>query len=210
MQYKKIIDITRRVYKGVAVYPGDSEFNIYKMKSMNNTDSYNLSTIEMSAHTGTHIDAPYHFIKDGKSIEQLDLSKFIGNVKIFKLDVLESIRYKDIKDLPIQKEDIVFFKTSNSYIQEDKPFVTDYIYLHEDAANYLVEKQIKTVGIDYFSVDGYAKHVFSHKILLSREIGIIEGLYLNEAEEGMYFLSCLPLKLEGSDGSPVRAVLLEL
>jgi arylformamidase len=211
MKIKRVIDISRKVKKGMTVWPGDGGINIYRKASIKEGDSCNVSSIDMGLHTGTHIDAPLHYFDELQDIASLDLSMYIGYVSIFELDVKDCISEDDIKEFNIEKGDVVFFKTGNSEILETEGFVKDFIYLDKSASEYLLKKGIKTVGIDYLSVDGYhTKGFHSHNILLSNGIGVIEGLFLKDVNSGKYFFSCLPLRIEGADGSPVRGVLLEL
>ena len=211
MRIKRIIDVSRRIKTGMTVWPGDDGVTIELNSSIKMGDPCNVSSMHMGLHTGTHIDAPRHFLDGMEDIASLDLSKYIGYVKVFELNVSECITADDIKELYIEEGDAVFFKTSNSDISNVEEFRKDYIYIDKSASEFLVEKGVKTVGIDYLSIDGYyTEGYLSHYTLLSRGIGVIEGLYLKEVEPGKYFFSCLPLNIEGVDGSPARAVLLEL
>ncbi|RCX21002.1 kynurenine formamidase [Anaerobacterium chartisolvens] len=215
MKIKKIIDVSRRIYPGMAVWPGDSPVEIEINSSIEKGDACNVSSIKMGLHTGTHIDAPFHFINGGKRISSLNLSHYIGTVKVFDLKVQGFIDKSSISPLPIFEGDTVFLKTRNSLLHQTEPFCKDFIYIEESAAAYLAEKKIKTLGVDYLSIDGYSSSGYlsdghpAHHLLLSNEIGIIEGLYLKDVQEGEYFFSCLPLSIEDADGSPVRAVLFE-
>jgi arylformamidase len=210
MKIKRVIDISRKIYPGMAVWPGDTGPDITREELIRNGGVCNLSSIHMGVHTGTHIDAPLHFIDEAKDVGNLDLSRFIGFVNVFELDVKKFITSEDIKDLPIKAGDIVFFKTLNSEIPEEEGFRKDYIYFDRSAAELLIQIGVKTVGFDYFSIDGYGLGCHPvHQLILSHEIGVIEGLYLKEVKAGTYFFSCLPLRISGVDGSPVRAVLLE-
>jgi len=195
----------------MAVWPGDNGVDISRDAAMQKGNHCNISTIRMGVHTGTHADAPFHFIDGGTKIDNVDLTNFIGLVKVFELASSKLVKVEDIKELPINKGDIVFFKTSNSLIPEGAVFNKEYIYLDIAAAEVLVERGIKTVGVDYLSVEGFnSEGHLVHKLLLSKNIGILEGLCLKEVEEGEYLFSALPLKIEDGDGSPVRAVLLEI
>ncbi|HOV25250.1 MAG TPA: cyclase family protein [Pseudobacteroides sp.] len=211
MRIKRIIDVSRRIKTGMAVWPGDEGIKIDLNSSIKMGDMCNVSSIHMGLHTGTHIDAPRHFLDEKEDIASLDLSMYIGYVNVFELNVSECITADDIKDLYIEKGDVVFFKTANSDISIMEEFKKDYIYLDKSACEFLIEKGVKTVGIDYLSIDGYyTEGHLSHYALLSKGIGVIEGLCLKEVKPGKYFFSCLPLNIEGADGSPARAVLLEL
>ncbi|MCX7748898.1 MAG: cyclase family protein [Clostridia bacterium] len=212
MKIKRILDVSRKIHPGMTVWPGDEGVEIRRLASMNNQDACNLSAIHMGAHSGTHIDAPFHFIPNGKTVESLDLSRFFGPVKVLDLTHLEGcIKEEDLRLKDISSEELLLFKTKNSFLPEEDIFYKEYVYLHESAARFLIQKSVKTVGFDYLSVDKYkgGGHPV-HELLLSKEIAIIEGLLLKEIEEGTYFLSCLPLKIEGIDGCPVRAVLAEI
>lgn len=204
----KIHDVTRLISEDMTVYKDRESKKIKRtvVADYEKADYYE-SRIDMDMHCGTHIDAPLHMIKGGDTIEKYDLSKFIGDCKVFDLtDVDEAIRKKDIENLDIQKDDIVIFKTKNSFDQGYNP---KFVYIEEDAAMYLSEKGIKTVGIDAMSIERDKKEHPSHKIILGANIGVIEDLYLKNVGQGQYFLSALPLNIRGSEASPIRAVLIE-
>ena len=204
----KIHDVTRLISEDMTVYKDRESKKIKRtvVADYEKADYYE-SRMDMDMHCGTHIDAPLHMIKGGDTIEKYDLSKFIGDCKVFDLtDVDEAIRKKDIENLDIQKDDIVIFKTKNSF---DKGYNPKFVYIEEDAALYLSEKGIKTVGIDAMSIERDKKEHPSHKIILGSKIGVIEDLYLKNVGNGQYFLSALPLNIRGSEASPIRAVLIE-
>lgn len=204
----KIHDVTRLISEDMTVYKDRESKKIKRtiVADYEKADYYE-SRMDMDMHCGTHIDAPLHMLKGGDTIEKYDLSKFIGDCKVFDLtDVDEAIRKKDIENLDIQKDDIVIFKTKNSFDQGYNP---KFVYIEEDAAMYLSEKGIKTVGIDAMSIERDKKEHPSHKIILGASIGVIEDLYLKNVGQGQYFLSALPLNIRGSEASPIRAVLIE-
>lgn len=211
MKIKKIIDVSRKIEAGMAVWPGDSGVNIHLNSSIKRGDTCNVSSIDMGLHTGTHVDAPLHFFDGAEDIAKLDLSMFIGYVRVFELNVSVCITEDDIKDLHIEEGDAVFFKTINSEISLTEQFKKNYVYIGKSASEFLIKKGVKTIGIDYLSIDGYyTEGYLSHNTLLSNGIGVIEGLYLKGVKPGKYFFSCLPLNIDGVDGSPARAVLLEM
>ena len=173
----KIHDVTRMISEDMTVYKDRESKKIKRtvVADYEKADYYE-SRMDMDMHCGTHIDAPLHMIKGGDTIEKYDLSKFIGDCKVFDLtDVDEAIRKKDIENLDIQKDDIVIFKTKNS---SDQGYNPKFVYIEEDAAMYLSEKGIKTVGIDAMSIERDKKEHPSHKIILGANIGVIEDLYL--------------------------------
>jgi arylformamidase len=211
MKIKKIIDISRNLYPQMMVWPGDKKLKINRGMSTKTGDTVNVSSLELSAHTGTHIDAPFHFFDDGLDIISLDLTKFLSFVKVFELKVERCITDIDLLSLDIEEGDAIILKTSNSFLPEDEPLSEKYTYLDISAAEYLVTKKVKTIGVDHLTVDSLDSKDFPvHKLLLSNKIGIIEGLRLKAVNEGIYLLAALPLKLEGLDGSPIRAVLAKL
>lgn len=204
----RIHDVTRLISEDMTVYKDRESKKIKRtvVADYEKADYYE-SRMDMDMHCGTHIDAPLHMLKGGDTIEKYDLSKFIGDCKVFDLThVDEAIRKKDIENLDIQKDDIVIFKTKNS---SDQGYNPKFVYIEEDAALYLSEKGIKTVGIDAMSIERDKKEHPSHKIILGANIGVIEDLYLKNVGQGQYFLSALPLNIRGSEASPIRAVLIE-
>ena len=206
--HEKITDISRPIYPGMTVWPKDENVKVIELSSIKKGSKYNLSAIKMGSHTGTHIDAPLHFIDEGNHIGGLDLSRFIGKAHVFEVHSKECVSKNDIIKFPIPENGIVLFKTLNSNEPIDRPFNKKYIYLDISAAQYLVEKKVRTIGIDYLSIEKFNNPGFPvHNLLLSNDIGIIEGLYLKNVSEGSYFLSCLPLKIENVEGSPARAIL---
>lgn len=210
MKIKKIIDISGTINDRTTLWPGDEGITLDRIQNIESGDACNLSVLHMGTHTSTHVDAPLHFMARGADISSVNLNKFIGFAKVFNLNTQDSIKDSDLYRLNINIGDIVLFKTRNSSLDMNGLFHKEFVYLDESAARFLVEKKVATVGIDYLSVENYyADNAVTHKLLLQNEIGIIEGLRLNDVQEGEYFLSCVPLKIEGADGSPVRAVLVE-
>lgn len=208
MQYE-IIDITRPISEDTVVWPGDPNVVIDKIASMDRGDHNNISAAHMSLHTGTHIDAPRHFIANGKDTASVDLARFIGRAKVFDMTGHSVIDAAALSNLCIGENDIVLFKTANGRLWDEPEFAENFVYLSEDAAWELLNRGVKSVGIDYLSIEAFhSEGAPVHHILLSHEIGIIEGLDLRNVDSGVYYIVCLPLKITGADGSPVRAVLL--
>jgi len=209
-----IWDITISLQKGMPAFPGDEEvFQWNHLLKVENGDPYSIKKIEMLTHAGTHIDVPSHFIPNGKNLESIDISKLIGIADVFQIKNTEKITLDEIKDYHIEPNSIVLFKTVNSNLwKSTNKFYKKYVYLTPEAAQFLVEKKIKCVGIDYLSIESFEETstISTHVILLSNDVIIIEGLDLSEIKPGRYRLICLPLKMVGVDGSPVRAILEEL
>ena len=210
MKVKRIIDISGIINAKTTIWPGDKGISVERIQKIEQGDSCNLSTLRMGMHTSTHIDSPLHFIAGGEDVISSSLDKFIGFAKVFNIHTEKCIKASDLSGLNIQRGDIVLFKTSNSLLDMTGTFYKEFIYLDESAARWLVDKQVATVGIDYLSIeDYYSENAVVHKLLLKNGIAIIEGLRLKDVPEGEYFLSCAPLKIEGAEASPVRAVLVE-
>ncbi|MDK2903176.1 MAG: arylformamidase [Clostridiales bacterium] len=205
----QIIDITRPIAEGMVVWPGDPDVAIDELSSLARGDNNNVSAIYMSMHTGTHVDAPLHFIAGGKDTAEVDLNRFMGRAKVFDIGMHKVINADVLDGLCIGSNDIVLLKTMNGRLWDMPTFEPDFVYISEDAAWWLIRKGVKAVGIDYLSVEGFHHEGAPvHHILLSHEVGIIEGLDLRAVESGVYYLICLPLKIVKGNGSPVRAVLL--
>ena len=207
----KIYDVSLVLKPGMQVWPGESGLEIKRTKSIVDGEGANVSAIKTGCHIGTHIDAPLHFIEDGESIENLSLDLFVGRATVYSMTTSRFIERGDLEPLGLEKDQRVIFKTSNSDLWEKESFQTEYVCLTEDAARFLVDIGIKTVGIDYLSVEQYGlENSPTHHILLGSCIGVIEGLDLREVDGGEYELICLPLKLAGADGSPARVILRDI
>ena len=203
----KFIDITIPLKNNMDVYEGDPIFNQEFVLSLNNNDLANVSKLTLSSHSGTHVDAPLHFLNNSKSISELDLNILIG--KCFVKNVLDNelinnqISINSLKNLLNYER--ILFKTSNS--KNPGKFFKNFISLSIEAANLIINSNIKLIGIDSFSIEKFNGNGDLHKILLNKEIIIIETLNLSEIEEGEYDLICLPLKIENCDASPARVLL---
>ena len=204
----KIHDVSVVLRPGMPVWPGEPGLEISRIKTIKDGTGANVSAIKTGCHIGTHIDAPLHFVEKGNSIEELSLDLFVGRVRVFLITAGRCIGRKELEPLGIEGGQRVIFKTSNSDLWEKESFETEFVFITEEAARFLVDVGVKTVGIDYLSVEQYGvENSPTHHILLGSGIGVIEGLDLREVDEGEYELFCLPLKLAGADGSPARVIL---
>jgi arylformamidase len=210
----KIYDVTVPISDRVPIYEGDPGVNISNVSSMSSGDSANVSSLCFGAHTGTHVDAPNHFIDGKRRVEDLEISKLVGPCRVIEMDrsvmAIESGHLEQLAGV-----ERVAFKTRNSSFWNDAEagFRTDFTYITPAAAGTLVDAGIKLVGIDYLSVEMFGSKDFAtHKILLEREIVILEGLDLRDVPSGDYEIICLPLKYVGStgDGAPARTILRRL
>lgn len=201
-------DVTLTLEEDMVTYPGDPKFYSQKYCSIEK-DGYNLRKLTMGSHNGTHIDAPKHYFSQGNAVDNIPMSKLIGNCKVFYIEE-SMIDYDTVKALPISKGDKIIFKTCNSSYWKDKIFHSDFVALTQEAARFLCEKDIDLVGIDYVSIEGfYSKDATVHKLFLSKDIPILEGLDLSSIDEGTYHIIIMPLKIKDGDGAPARVVIVE-
>ena len=165
----------------------------------------------LGTHTGTHIDAPHHFIEEGISIDKVPLEVLTGKCRVIEISYNESsITANILSTLNIKKGERILFKTINStFIKSDKRFHEDYVYISNDGAKYLADAGEILVGVDYLSIEGYGKGHETHRIMLGAGIIAIEGLCLGDVPAGEYSLTALPLKVKGADGAPARVVLMK-
>ena len=204
----KIYDITAVIGGSLPVYHKSERPEIVQAMHIKNGDLYNFSKFAMTMHTGTHADAPLHFVEGGAACDNVDLAHFYGKAKVFRLAVSRHVNAEDLQPLDIQAGDIVLLDLGQSPMMRVAEMNLDYLALTPCAARYLADKQVKTVGIDYLSVDPSDTTDFAvHKILLENGVAVLEGLVLEGVPVGEYTLSALPLKFENGNGSPVRAVL---
>jgi len=176
---------------------------------MERGDVCNVSKMSLGVHTGTHMDAPIHFLRDGIGIDQMPLTTAIGRARVIEIGDPVSIKPEELASYNIQRGERILFKTRNSArCWQTNDFVEDFVYIAHEAAQYLASVGVQLVGVDYLSVGGFAVDgPESHQALLGGGIWIIEGLNLSQAEPGVYDLICLPLRIVGGDGAPARAIL---
>lgn len=176
---------------------------------MERGDASNLSAISMGSHTGTHMDAPLHFIRGGKGIDKMPLDATVGRARVIEIHDAESIKPEELAHHRIRRGERILFKTQNSLRGwKAKSFIEDFVFISKEAACFLRDRGVRVVGVDYLSVGGFKKDgIETHKTLLEAGIWIIEGLNLLGVKRGKYDLICLPLKLDEGDGAPARAIL---
>ncbi len=207
------IDVTVPFEDGMMCFPTDPQCSIKPHWAIKNGDIVNLSLLNFGSHTGTHIDAPNHFIDGGKTVDQLDIRCFIGRAKVFDFsDKTCCIGIGDVEGLDIGEGDIVLFKTKNSALMRAQTFREDFIFITPEAASWLAGKKIATLGFDFLSVEefGGGDGFGAHYALLGAGIVIIEGLDLTEITAGAYDMVSLPMLIKSGNGSPIRVLLKEL
>ena len=203
------VDISVPLHTGMAHWPDDRPFDRVETEKIANGDACNLSEISTSAHIGTHMDAPRHYLPEGAGIETFPISAGVGRARVVAIHDAELIRVSELKPYRLTKGERVLFKTRNSEeCWTTSKFQEKFVHIPHPTAAYLAECGIQTVGVDYLSVGGYdTDGPETHRTLLKAGIWIIEGLNLKDVEPGDYDLICLPLNIVGSDGAPARAVL---
>lgn len=202
----KIIDISRRLENGMPVWPGDTPFHYEVSWSKADSGSVNVGSLSLSTHTGTHVDAPFHFDDNGKRIIELELDLYIGPIRVIDMAEKDSIGAKDLRGLNLEGVTRVLFRTQSW--ENSSEFPEKIPYLEADLGPFLAEKGIRLVGVDVPSVDPIdSKDLPAHHSLNNNGIHILESVHLDDVEPGDYELIALPLPLVEGDGSPVRAVL---
>jgi arylformamidase len=202
------IDVSATLRTGMVTWPGDPAVRISQALSMERGDPCTVSQLELGAHTGTHMDAPAHFVRGGAGIDEMPLDTAIGRARVIAITDPESIKPAELAAYGIGRGERVLFKTRNSERPWDtSDFMEDFVCLSAPAARYLAERQVGLVGIDYLSVGGFqADGEETHHILLEAGIWVVEGLCLDQAPSGPVELVCLPLKIAGGDGAPARVL----
>ena len=206
----RIYDISVPIRSGGLVYPGNPEIEITLQQAVAKGAGANVSFIRFGSHTGTHADAARHFFDDGQTVDRIPLERLIGPALLLSFpDDLRSVSAADLSNHDLKGRKRVLIRTRNSALLSQKEFVRDYTYLAPDGAQYLVDNGVELVGVDYLSIEQFhSGHHKTHRILLERSVVILEGLDLSVPAPGEYELICLPLRIEGCDGAPARAVLI--
>jgi arylformamidase len=206
----RIYDISVPIRSGGLVYPGNPEIDIALQQAVAKGAGANVSAIRFGSHTGTHADAARHFFDDGQTVDKIPLERLIGPAVLlsFANDV-RSVGAAELRAHDIKGQTRILLRTRNSAFLSQKDFVKDYTYLAPDGAQYLVDQGVELVGIDYLSIEQFhSGHHLTHRTLLERSVVIVEGLDLSVPPPGEYQFICLPLRIEGCDGAPARAVLI--
>ncbi len=208
-----IYDISLPISESLVVWPTHPPIRINQPRHLDKGDHATVSEIRMSAHTGTHVDAPNHFIPKGTGVDALDLSLLVGAALVVDATRVEKISASELAGMPIpDSTERVLFRTHNSkrWHGNREEFFEDYVGITHSGADWLIKHGVRLVGIDSLSVATFDQSVPTHKALLEAGMIIVEGLYLEGISPGMYKLVCLPIKLMGLDGAPARAILIEL
>ena len=203
----RIYDVTVPLAPGMLSYPGDPPFEIEPVHELGGAP-FTLSRMVLTTHSGTHVDAPAHFLAGGATVDQLPLEILLGKARVIELSTRERVDRADLEALDLADDLRVLLKTRMSGQMLKAGYQEDHLYLTVDAARYLAQAGLKLVGFDYLSIDRFGSADFpAHHMLLEAGVVLVEGLDLSEVEAGEYEMSCLPLRVGGGDAAPARVVL---
>jgi len=209
----KVWDISVSLGSGTPVWPGDPEIVLERHRSISHGDASNDSRLACSVHSGTHVDAPAHFIEGAATVDRLPMDALIGDAAVVELPAVDVITPELLTGLGLPAgTERLLFKTNNSALWRDPchEFYPDFAALSAGAAKWIVQRGIRLVGVDYLSVQRFKDtEALTHRILLEAGVVIVEGLDLRAVGQGSYRLICLPLKLTDTEAAPARAVLIE-
>lgn len=208
----KIHDVTVGISPDMPVWPNNPAVELERINKIEAGANSNVSRLALGVHTGTHMDAPVHFVPGATGIEAVPLGVLVGRALLIHLPRTRRITADDLDGAGIPPSTRrLLIKTSNSgyWAKGDKTFHTDYVAIDPSGAEWLVDRRVELIGVDYLSVAPWKESRPTHEILLKAGVVIVEGLNLSKVKPGRYELTCLPLKLMGADGSPCRAILIE-
>lgn len=207
---KRIYDISVPIRDRGFVYPGNPEIRIAAQQSISRGAGANVSALSFGSHSGTHVDAARHFFDNGQTVDEISLDVLTGPAVLLAFDdQVMSIGAADLEKHDIGTHTRVLLRTRNSALLTRPDFVRNYTYLAPDGAAWLASRGVMLVGVDYLSIEQFRSgHHRTHRTLLEQGIVIVEALDLSVPPPGEYELVCLPLRLEGLDGAPARAILI--
>ena len=211
MSNSEWIDISVPIRKGMTVGPNDPQVDIWLVHDPDKGDPVTMSQVSMITHTGTHIDAPAHFLRGNTTIDEVPLDTFIGPVRIIEIKDEVSIKVEELEPYNIQPGERILFKTKNSsWVYDTDEFVTGYVYFANETAQYLADKKVRLVGIDYITVGGFEDREGNrvvHRTFLKNGISILEMINLSGVEPGEYDINAVPIRMEKGDAGPCRAII---
>jgi arylformamidase len=208
----RIFDLSVGISPTLPVWPGNPGIEIARVQNMDKGDHANVSKLALGAHTGTHVDAPVHFINGAAGVDTLPLEVLVGPAVLIDLPNVKAVTAPDLEgaQIPAGTERLLI-KTHNStyWANGDTEFHTDFAGVADDAAHWLVEHKVKLVGVDYLSVAPWKQSTPTHRTQLEAGVVVVEGLNLSAIQPGQHSFTCLPMKIVGSDGAPARAIIID-
>jgi arylformamidase len=206
----KYYDISLNLSAETVRWVAAPAMEFHERRRIERGDATNASAVTMSVHSGTHVDAPFHFVPDGATIDALPLETFIGPALVCAVDAERYITEEHVNAIDLGRATRVLFKTRNSALLRKPDYDPDFVAFSVEAARALVDRGVSLVGLDYLSVAHADEQVPVHRVFLDRGVILLEGIDLSEVTPGRYELICFPLRLRGSDGAPCRAILRDL
>lgn len=198
------IDVSIPLRNGGVTWPGDSPYEVTPARRISGGAGCNTSDLALMTHSGTHIDAPWHFEDGGKRLDEIDFSQFFGQALVIEVPEADFIEPRHLGDAPLPGR--ILFKTRNSSFPVDDPFRKDFVAVSPEAARRLVEQGVRLVGVDGLSVAPWKQDgQVTHHLLLEKDVIVVEGLRLGEIPAGTHWFTVLPLPLAEADGAPCRA-----
>lgn len=205
------IDVSVPIFEGMVHWPGDPPIQVNHVLHLKRGDPATVSQLTLGSHTGTHVDAPNHFLPKGDGVDSVPIQAMIGVARVIELPKIKEITAAQLEDQRIQEGERILFRTSNSSRGwETHEFVHDFVSLSVEGAEYLAKRGVQTIGVDYLSVGKGEAGPVVHRKLLEAGICIVEGLNLAKASEGLYEMLCLPIRVRDGDGAPARVLLKKL
>lgn len=198
---RKIIDISTALYNGIDTHSSMEGLKSEWIRRINEVDKANMSVYSMISHVGTHVDAPFHFVKDGKKIDEVPLNQLMGKAQIIEIPYPQAVTYDFLRDRYTSDCEILIFKFGS------KRFDREHDYFDESGVEFLIQLKIKAIGTDNITVDSKNTKYRIHQMILPNDIAIIPALKLDEVVEGVYDFLCLPLSIKDAEASPARAIL---
>ena len=203
-------DISLNLSAETVRWINSAPYELAERRRTSRGDAANASAVNMSVHAGTHLDAPFHFIEGGVTIDAMPVEHFVGPALVHQVEADRYITREHVEAIPLQGDDKVLFKTRNSRLLHQSDYVADFAAFSVEAAEALVERGVRLVGLDYLSVAHADTQVPVHRAFLDHGVVLLEGIDLSAIAPGRYELMALPIRLRGADGAPCRAVLRDL
>jgi len=202
------IDASVPIRDGMVHWPGDPPIEVARVSDLERGDPATVSHLSAGVHSGTHVDAPVHFIPGGAGVDEIPIEALVGLARVVAIQDPRSVGEPELREHDPRAGERLLLRTRNSprCWQTDR-FLDDFVYLTVEGARFLAERSVRTVGIDYLSVGAMDAGVPTHRALLEAGVCIVEGLDLSAVEPGTYEMLCLPLRLAGGDGAPARVLL---
>ena len=207
MPTSRWLDVSVPLRDGMLPWPGDPAFRLTRLFDMERGDACTVSALSMSAHAGTHVDAPLHYLRRGRSVDQWPLDATVGPARVIVIRHPRVIDVDELRTHRIRKGERLLVKTRNSARKRPGMFFKDYVSVSPAAARYLASRRLRAIGIDGPSIGPFEDGAETHRILLDAGIWIVEWLDLRRIPAGPCELMCLPLRVVGGDGAPARAIL---